>query len=368
MATELPTFVRREQEKFENALKTAQAETEPEAQVTDTPLPPEGDVPTEPEPRPQVEPEPAAELGAADAAPDDQPAGDTEPAPQPVKGDWEQKCKLMEHKYKTLQGMYDVDAIAVGRANKRLKADNEALKRQMEAAKAAPVPEKTPQKPAPVTPDAVSDDEVKATYKASTIEDFGMEYLKEQIAAIHTVAAASSASAPAPPAADDSRIESLEQRLEQQAHAAYLSELEQLVPNWREIHNSAEWKEGFLGQVDRFSRKTYEELLSEAFNEYDAVRTAEFFDHFISLQSGTKPRVNPTAGREVPRTAPAAVASAQPKTTMTLGEYNERMRKLPTLGLSPVQLAERVKELEAVLRDGRVVDDRPGQTAQVPFV
>jgi hypothetical protein len=344
MVTEMPTGIKKMQQELEDARKAAQAPT-PEVPVVETPNPSSEAVPIEPELQPTV----ALEAAATDV-PEPQDVGKTEPAPQPTDN-LEQKLRLLEHKLSVLQGKYDAEVPGEMRKAAKLAAENKALKEQVEAAKASAKSEKTPPKPTPVRPADVSDDEVKAYYSPTDIEDFGMEFLKKHIAVAKSVQAA----APSPTDPNEERIQSMEDRLEQQAHDAYLGDLTKVVSNWKEITESPEWTDDYLAEIDEKTGLSNHTLLQDAYEKYDVGRTAALFKEFAARQP-VKTTAVPTAGREVPRPGPAPVGSTKPKNTMTLAEYIESMNKLPTLGLSPMQLLERRKELEVVWREGRVVD------------
>ena len=296
-------------------------------QLTETPAAPAA--PAAPAPAAPAPVAPAADLTAGAKVLGKTGTPDSQPAPNE---DW-------KHKYDVVNGMYRKDTAELREKNRQLE---EELKKAREGGK-----------PVQITAADISDDDVTALVDASLIDEFGIDYWKQQIAIQKTVAVNSAPQ----PAMDDSRIQNVEQQIANQNRQGFYSQLSMLVPNWEQINGTAEWN-AFLGQIEPLTGATYEALLMDAYESFDAARTAQLFDKFLSAPN----RAPGFDALATPAPQNGIVVPGAQGQTMTFEEWSAQMQALSSGGLSPMEVVQKQKELMAVWQEGRVTGAPQGST------
>lgn len=244
----------------------------------------------EPEPEPVVEPEPVLEQEP-----------EPEPQPEPTKTSDDE---TWERRYKTLQGMFNAETA-------RNKAEVADLKDQLKQV----LSELKESKVAPTEPQ-------RSLVTDKDVEDFGgdlVDLIGRKAADVVN--------------AQMSRLEAENARLreelgsvsEQQGEArrdTYFSNLERLVPDYRELNVDPDFLE-WLAEVDNLSGQPRQNFLNNAFESYDVDRTAILFNSFKELTATpAQPKIAP---KELQRqVAPGTSKASSVATT----NANERIWKM----------------------------------------
>lgn len=214
---------------------------------TGQPTPPQPEVPTPPltpEATPPVEtPTPAVETPTPAPAP-------AVPAVEPVVDSWELK-------YRVLQGKYNKEVPAL-----------HARIAELEKAPAAPAP-------APVAASGLTPDQVTDQYG----EDF-------------TRAVAAVAQATVAPV--QTRMDSVQESVAQNARREFLADVARLVPNFQAIDADPRFT-AYLDELDPMTGRFRREFFNEADSNNDANRIAVFFRGFSQATAPAQPPVAPQA-------------------------------------------------------------------------
>lgn len=206
----------------------------------------------EPAPEPTADPEPVFDPEPAPADPE------PEPQPEPTKSSDDE---TWERRYKTLQGMFNAETA-------RFKSEVADLKDQLKQA----ISELKEAKTTPTEPQRslVTDKDVEdfggdlvdlIGRKAADVVNAQMAQLKEENARLR---------------------EELGSVSEQQGEArrdVYFSNLERLVPDYRELNVDPDFLE-WLAEADTLSGQPRQNFLNIAFESYDVDRTAVLFNSF----------------------------------------------------------------------------------------
>lgn len=239
--------------------------------------------------QPEEQGNPAAaapvEPAAADPAQPAEAPAPQEPAQQPAET---RDATYWQHRFSVLKGKYDAEVPSLQRQVTE-------LTRQLQEAKQAAPAASAPQR----AQDAIAD------LSKEELEQFGPEL----IAVIQRIA--SKAAAPAT-SADAAELETLRQEVgqfrderQQDATARFWTDLEQAVPNYRQI-NSDEQFHTWLGEIDPFSGVTRQQLLISAQKELSAHRVAALFKAYTQ----TNPAAAKPAGAQPPQIPPEQVQPA----------------------------------------------------------
>lgn len=283
-----------------------------------------------------------------------------------------------KQRYNVINGKYRAETGQLRQENEQLKNRIQQLEAQMQNVQPGGNGQ-SQQTPAPaaqgesqaarVDPQSITDDEVKQFVNQEMIDEFGMDYWKNQMALMRSFQPAQAPQQGQQQA--DERVEELENRLNQQSREAFYQELSRLVPDWEQINNSQEWND-FLAQVEPLTNVTYEALLQDAYDNFDSVRVSQLFNRFKQAQ-GQSPEPA-QSGQQAPsvesQTMPGSTsAAASPQNqgqTMTFEQWEQQMAECAqaTDPSSPA-VQEKQKELDAAWREGRVTGI-PGATAQQP--
>ena len=227
-------------------------------------IPPEPIVPAITEPG---EPPPAMPIASSEPA---------EPT-ETVKDDW-------EHKYKVLQGMYN-------KMNEDLKSaskDIETLNNVLASLRDMPSPELVPAKEdPPVSSESIN--ALKSEYPSifNGIKDYVAGELREYTQT--TIAPTTS------------RIENVEATSLQDKKRIFYKALEDTVPDWAIVNNDPEFIQG-LQEREPYSGAAKQQLLTSAYDSYDAERVIKFFTDFKALKASNAPP--DLEGRLHPDTSP----------------------------------------------------------------
>jgi len=257
-----------------------------------------------------------------------------------------------------LKGKYSAEVPVFQTDLRKERAKVELLQEELEKARSA-----TPEAPAGqqniVRPDQITDEELAAFgVTEQNLEDYGPEFWKQQIAIQKNQAM---------------QIQSQMTQIQAQAtpeqmsqeEATFFSSMDGLVPQWREINNSREF-ERFLTEQDPVVGMSYGDLLNDAADSNNAVRTAAIFKVFmdsVSQSTGALPapavpqQVNVSLpsvqSQVVPSTSPHGQGPAQ-KRIYTPQEWKAAMISLTTGKVRGERAVALEKELNAATQEGRV--------------
>jgi hypothetical protein len=312
---ELPTAVKKKMEEAKAGMETSQQKpSTPQIEHQDR----------QPEAATQVPPAPAATVATR-----------LQPKATLDVSDW-------EHKYKVLQGMH--------------KKETAELRERI-----AEIETKLSQASVPTLSGKINFADYGIT--PEQVDEYGAEYWETQIRIQQSLVTQVTGSS-----AQNGEFDQLKRQVEEQARSQFYQRLDQLVPDWREVDQSAEW-DAFLGQTDSATGLTNEDLLSDAFGHNDSDRVAALFSRFKTTGSGSHRDLAQNVAPETKQAPSLQVNSSQGK--MTMDQWVKEVNALPSKGLTPVQMVNEHNRLKAMLRDGKVTGG-PGQEpdpgASVGFV
>jgi hypothetical protein len=242
----------------------------------------------EPEPEPVVEPEPVLEQ-------------EPEPQPEPTKPSDDE---TWERRYKTLQGMFNAETA-------RNKAEVADLKSQLKQV----LSEIKESKVAPTEPQ-------RSLVTDKDVEDFGGDLVDLIGRKAADVVNAEMSRLKAENAQLREEMGSVTEQQGEARRDVYFSNLERLVPDYRELNVDPDFLE-WLADVDNLSGQPRQNFLNNAFESYDVDRTAVLFNSFKELTAApAKPKVVPKElQRQVaPGTSKASSVASTPA--------NERIWKM----------------------------------------
>lgn len=234
-----------------------------------------------------------------------------------------------EHKYKVLQGMHKKETA-------ELREEIAQLKAQLSQA---------------VT--SVSNGEINFSDYGITpeqVEEYGEDYWETQIriqqAVVSKATGASGSRVP------NDELDQLKRKVEEQDRERFYQRLDQLVPDWKEVDQSAEW-DAFLGLTDSATGLTNEDLLSDAFEHNDADRVAALISRHKAASAGSP------SGRVAQNVAPETKQAPSPQASasqgiMTYEQWMKEVSELPSKGLNAVQMVNEHNRLKALMREGKV--------------
>lgn len=244
----------------------------------------------EPQSEPVVEPEPVLEEGQA-----------PEPQPEPTKTSDDE---TWERRYKTLQGMFNAETA-------RNKAEVAELKDQLKQV----LSELKESKVAPTEPQ-------RSLVTDKDVEDFGGDLVDLIGRKAADVVNAEMSRLKAENAQLREEMGSVTEQQGEARRDVYFSNLERIVPDYRELNVDPDFLE-WLAEVDTLSGQPRQNFLNNAFESYDADRTAVLFNSFKDLTAvAAKPKVVP---KELQRqVAPGTSKASSVATT----NANERVWKM----------------------------------------
>lgn len=245
------------------------------------------------------------------------------PASSAPDADW-------KHKYDVINGKYVAETARLREEKERLEAELANAKAEMERK--------------PVSTE-VSDDSVRSQIKPELIEEFGMDFWKQNLAL----------------RGDEERIRRIEQSVAQKDHQRFLDDLSSMVPDWQAINGSREWND-FLSGTEELTGNTYENILIDAASRYDAKRVSQMLNRFkaAKTQSPVSDRVT------IPGISPGTNGKPVPK--MSMDQFEAEMKAITASGLSPMEQLARQKELITAFNSGAVDVPAGGNASPRGFV
>jgi len=324
------------------------------------------------QPPPDGNPGPDAGTAPASTAPDagSPPADGAQPAdsasPPPAVEGWEQK-------YRVLQGKYNAEVPRLQRQVTEQNSTIEQLKQQMTATQgmlaafaqnrvAAPG---QGQGPAPAAPSKLVKDEEVAEFGAD-LTDFIRRVAQDSVLP-----------------AVEKRLQPVQQQVEKAttdaastaqeqvrlSHERLLATLDRDFAGWRELNRDPQFLE-WLAQPDPYSGFARQELLTQAYERFDAPRIVAFFSGYRNEHAVVTPPTPPAvpAPGASQRTLDDFVAPGQPKAGAT-GAQNGAGKRIWTQAeikrfyddrrsgkfkANPDRAAEMERDIVAAAREGRV--------------
>lgn len=264
-----------------------------------------------------------SQLQAPPPTPTPAPVAQAPVEPQaPPAEDW-------QHKYKTLQGVFQAEVPGLRAQVKRFESELAAAREQISTLTA--VVRKQPETPPPATPQI---DERDARAFGEDMVEMVNRYAQRTFAmAEQRIGQLASTF--------DQRIKALEQavtgvsqRTESTMESQFYATLDQLVPDWKAINTAPEWLE-WLGQVDEVYNVPRQTALDVAFERRDAPRVAAVFKQYLK----SKP------------VKPAAAATMQ--TLITPSEGGGGPVNPPTPQAKPVLTQKAVQQFYLDVAKGR---------------
>lgn len=296
-----------------------------------------------------TEADPAATPGEGEqnpqgSTPSTEPAPDgghaTQPADKPASSEPEQEPKpasqeeqYWQHRFKVLQGKYDKELPA-------LRSENEELKQQV-ANQDSRV--KDLEKQSPTDSNAgVSDDQ---------LDQFKQEFGEDLVTFVERMVSQRQSGSAQPTREMQERLDRLESEKDQDAQARFWMELEQAVPNFREINADPAFHQ-FLASYDPQSGAQRQQTLTEAQQRMDPKGVADIFRLHLSQAGQAERRAIPDEQVE-PRTTRVTDAP-QGKHQWTRGEIGQFYRDKNS-GRYSAEEAERLEaDIFAAQTEGRV--------------
>jgi|TARA_Y100000310_G_C20699197_1_gene828097 hypothetical protein len=241
----------------------------------------EGEAPSpEGEAAPPVETTPVQEVEADSVK-------DLAPQPDPVEPGEGSQDESFEQKYKTLQGMYNADTGRLSAQNQELGARMQQMEQLISNMQASPAPVAEPEKPASLlTEDEVEEygESIDIMRKVSQEIAGGYQQQINQLQAY--VQQLQGQVVP--------RVEQIANAQAQGVEQSFWSALTNVVPNWREINDSPEFKTWLL-EIDPLTNMTRQTYLNDAQREMDVTRVANFFVSWLQANGTTPAQPNRNA-------------------------------------------------------------------------
>ncbi|GEM_PF-5731367 len=232
-----------------------------------------------------------------------------------------------EHKYSVANGMLKKTASEL----KESQEENRKLKEQMEQlSQPAPVP-------ATVDPSSITDAQIEEMFSQHTIEAYDYDILRD-LAALPQRNAGQD---------NDARVKALEHQMLQQNTAAFERELNQLIPNRREVEQDPTW-DVFLTSIQPMFGVTHSTLLDDARKHFDAPRAAEIFRAYLAMPQQAQ------GFEALTQPAPLAPNAQQAPAAIPYEQWLAEMRGITASGAPAMEQVKRQRELMAMLKEGRV--------------
>jgi len=358
------------EEEFERAVARQKAAEEAVNQMQpplaeDPAPPPEAPEEAAPAPCSPAAPEeapPPAEEPPAPVAEQEIPAEPPADDQQPAAGTADEEFAKLQHKFDVLKGKYDTEVPRKTQEARELHQSNQLLQRQLQIMQqqldAAPKVPDTPEAPAPGT------EKVSDYYSAEMIEEYGEDFLKQQLAVAHRIAA-------------ESR-KPIEASIANQRTTTLNSTIAALVPDFDRIDQDPAFST-WLDESIPLAGMTRREAMGTRYNAGDTRGVAEFYRQFGAIDAGqvtpapaavvppqpagTQPaapsRSQQVAAQVTPRAAAAPAPDPDPKArqgrTYSTAEY-QRLQRDIAIGKISGEDAQRIdKELDRALAEGRVL-------------
>lgn len=231
---------------------------------------------TQPQDPPNTDPTPDPDI-AQQTPPE---AQQEPPAPEPVQtpqtsGD----SDVWERRFKTLQGKYNAEIPRYNAQLKDLTGQLETLQAQIEKLQSKPTETETKR---PVTD---KDVEVFGSDLIDLIDRKAQEVARDMVST-------QTAKLEEENARLREQLSGVAERQVSNDRRAYFAELARHVPDYEAINNDQQFLD-WLGQYDELSGRTRQDFLTEAWNSYDAARTAALFNAYKRAVSPPAPAPEP---------------------------------------------------------------------------
>jgi len=207
----------------------------------------------------------------------------------------------------------------------------------------------------------VDEDYVRSMVSDDLIEEFGLDYWMTTLQIQMKLASQANPSSKV----DDGRLKMIEGQLNQQRFAAFQSELDALVPNWRVINKQANWL-SFLTQIEPLSGRPYQDLVDESQDQFNAARIAAIFDTFFR-QTGQSQLAS--FNREswiMPSNQGSSPVGEGSQGKISFAEWNARLQNVLKGGKSPLEMHEEQNKLMAMYHEGKVQKAEENDDSVVP--
>ena len=149
------------------------------------------------------------------------------------------------------------------------------------------------------------------------------------------------------------QVKNMNQSVEVSRHAAFLADLDTMVPNWR-AQNADQGFLDWLAQVDPVSGYVRNDILQGATAAHDSIRVAEIFKAYTGASGMAKQR-KPTLAQQVSPSKGHSGATPQGKRVFTqaeIGQFYDAWRR----GMyTDTQGREIEREIEQAIAEGRVI-------------
>lgn len=320
----LPRKVQEQAQRSDEMLE-AMKNRQPDSQDTQEPQDPPAEVPQEPAQTP-APPAPVAETPPPEPTP---PPAPTAPEPD-----------AWERRYKTLEGKYRAEVPRLARQVKELQARNEELSADVDRMKSQP---KAPAQPEAAGPDeSMIDPDILAIIKANA-----MKAARDETQGLR-------------PEVESMRAERNKrdaEARESQQKTAFISDLDELVPDWKDTDNDSTFH-AWLADYDEHGNQRQEALM-QAITGYNAARAASVFLSFArSRPSVTPPApavVAPPAHLQVPnRAGGQPPAAPKPQRIFTKSEIQSFYRDHALGKFTDEQVKEMEREIRSAAQEGRI--------------
>tara|TARA_R110000772_G_scaffold51809_5_gene118877 strand:+ start:3703 stop:4782 length:1080 start_codon:yes stop_codon:yes gene_type:complete len=205
----------------------------------------------------------------------------------------------LEHKYKTLQGMYNSEKRKNSEMSGRIDGLEKVLS-QMQTLR---------DNAADGQPKTVQEQAVAAAVSPEEVEEYGADFID-----VMKRAALEAVSGEMQNMRDENTrlkeiIGGVGQKQEQTAQERFYSELDGMVSNWQTINQDPSFLD-WLGEVDAYAGEPRQKLLRKAFDRSDAVRVARFFKGYTDENAAVQKATSTTAP------APAQQAAAPARVSL----------------------------------------------------
>lgn len=333
----------------EQAIVSAQTQDQGTPQEPEHPANPQSEdgtqTPTQPQ-TPQNQPQQASTLtqGAQTLGGNTVQATPGENEDDPNSDTWKQR-------YNVINGKYRAETAQLRQENEQLKSQIQQLQNAQPGQTDTSQPQSPISQPGHSTPESITDDEVKQFVSQEMIDEFGVDYWKNQMALMRSFQAQPQTQAPK----SDERVEQLENRINQQSREAFYQELTRLVPDWEKINNSQEWND-FLSQVEPLTNVTYEGLLQDAYDNFDSVRVSQLLNRFKQAQNQLTASQTPSVeSQTMPGSTSTSTTPQNQGQTMSFEDWERQMAELAQAqNPNSPSVQDKQKQLDAAWREGRV--------------
>lgn len=195
-----------------------------------------------------------------------------------------------EHKYKTLQGMYNREKTNVSELTGRVDALQGMLGKLQDMREAA-------------APGVAVEDAVASTLTDDEIKDYGPELIDVMKRAAVEAVQGELSTLRQENADLKAAVGSVGQTQAQSVKEKLYASLAEQVPNWKQVNTHPDFLE-WLNQEDVYSGLARGQMLTRAFTQNDTVRVVRFFKGFLSENAALQPAADVNPPVEVPAPTP----------------------------------------------------------------